>query len=64
MSFNSRGDHFLIIVENSDKVVQEMRGMTDCHNEIYGFIIDSAKQMAAFLQKYNILSHFCLFFIN
>ena len=51
-SFETNGDYFTIKVEATEKVLLEQKGLIDCHNDIINYIIDSAKQMAAFLQTY------------
>ena len=51
-SFDTRGDFFTILVEDTEKVIQENKGLINASNDILNYIIDSAKQMAAFLQTY------------
>ncbi|CAG2110404.1 unnamed protein product [Medioppia subpectinata] len=49
-TFVANDDHYVISGHTSDKVVHEWRGLVSAHNEMIAFIIESAKQMAEYIQ--------------
>ena len=49
--FDTKGDYFTIRVEATDKILDEEKGLIESHNDIINYVIDSAKQMAAYIQS-------------
>lgn len=61
----SDGDFWVIRGHMSDKVKQEFDGMVEAHHVIMNYIIDSAKQMADFVQRYgSVPVTICIFIVH